>query len=59
MKQKITLSELQKSNPYKYGKVISALNRNRVKTKQKQTKAKIPTFKTESLNKIVNLINLN
>ncbi len=59
MKKTITLSELQKSNPYQYGKVISALNRNRVKTKQKQTTAKLPTFRTESLNKIVQLINWN
>jgi hypothetical protein len=59
MRKTITLSELQKSNPYQYGKVISALNRNRVKTKQKQTTAKLPTFRTESLNKIVQLINWN
>jgi hypothetical protein len=58
MKTRITLSELQKLNPYKYGKVLTALNRNRVKPKKKPT-AKIPTFRTESLNKIVNLINLN
>jgi len=59
MKKRITLSELKKINSYQYGKVISALNRNRVKTKQKQTTAKLPTFRTEALNKIVQLINLN
>jgi len=59
MKKRITLSELQKLNPYQYGKVISALNRNRVKTKQKQQTAKLPTFRTETLNKIVKLINWN
>ena len=58
-KRIITLLELQKSNPYQYGKVISALNRNRVKAKQKQKTAKLPTFRTESLNKIVQLINWN
>jgi len=59
MKKRITLSELKKINSYQYGKVISALNRNRVKTKQKQTTAKLPTFRTEALNKIVQLINWN
>jgi hypothetical protein len=59
MRKTITLSELQKINPFQYGKVISALNRNRVKAKQKQKTAKIPTFRTETLNKIVQLINWN
>ena len=59
MRKTITLSELQKINPFQYGKVISALNRNRVKAKQKQKTAILPTFRTEALNKIVKLINWN
>lgn len=59
MRKTITLTELQKLNPFQAGKVISALNRNRVKTKQKQKVANLPTFRTESLNKIVQLINWN
>ena len=59
MRKTITLSELQKINPFQYGKVISALNRNRVKAKMKQKTAKLPTFRTEALNKIVKLINWN
>ena len=59
MRKTITLSELQKINPFQYGKVISALNRNRVKAKQKQKTAILPTFRTETLNKIVQLINWN
>ena len=59
MKKTITLTELQKINPFQAGKVISALNRNRVKAKQKQKTAKLPTFRTEALNKIVQLINWN
>ena len=42
MKTQITLSELKQINPYQYGKIIIALNRNRVKTKEaKNTKIKI------------------
>jgi len=59
MRKTITLSELQKINPYQYGKVISALNRNRVKPKIKKYPPSAPTFRTEALNKIVKLINLN
>jgi hypothetical protein len=41
-KRIITLSEFRNQSPYKYGKLITALNRNRVKTKEaKNTKVKI------------------
>jgi hypothetical protein len=40
-KQIITLSEFRNQSPYKYGKLITALNRNRVKKEAKNTKVKI------------------
>ena len=52
MKRKITLTDLKKQNPYQYGKLLLALNRNRVKTSE-NTK---PKFKTSALNEIVKLI---
>lgn len=52
MKRKITLTELKKESPYQYGKLLLALNRNRVQT-SKNTK---PKFKTTALNEIVKLI---
>ena len=64
MKRRITLSELKAINPYKYTKLIIALNRNRLKQSTLSTvrtttdkKTKVPTFKSEILNKIINLIN--
>jgi hypothetical protein len=36
MKRKITLTELKKQNPYQYGKLLLALNRNRVQTSKKR-----------------------
>ena len=36
MKRKITLTELKKENPYQYGKLLLALNRNRVQTSKKR-----------------------
>ena len=53
MKQKITLTELKQINPYKYSRLMIALNRNRVQT-SKNTK---PKFKSTALNEIVKLIN--
>ena len=49
---KITLAQLMKTNPFKAGKVITALNKNRVKT------LKQPTFTTArtTINKIKNLL---
>jgi hypothetical protein len=32
-KRIITLSQLKEINPYQYGKIITALNRNRIKPK--------------------------
>jgi len=37
-KRIITLSEFRNQSPYKYGKLITALNRNRVKPKNEPTK---------------------
>jgi hypothetical protein len=37
-KRIITLSELKQINPYQYGKIITALNRNRVKPKNEPKK---------------------
>jgi hypothetical protein len=48
MKTRITLSELKQINPYQYGKIIQALNRNRVKT----TKVKIE-FSKDILEKYI------
>lgn len=36
MKKVITLSEFRNQSPYKYGKLITALNRNRVDTSNKK-----------------------
>ncbi len=36
-KRIITLSQLKEINPYKYGKIITALNRNRVQPKKHKT----------------------
>lgn len=64
MKTRITLSELKKLNPFLAGRIITALNRNRPKQSTLSTartttakKTKVPTFKSEVLNKIINLIN--
>ena len=48
----MTLIELKQQNPYQYGKLLLALNRNRVQT-SKNTK---PKFKSTALNEIVKLI---
>jgi len=64
MKTRITLSELKKLNPFLAGRIITALNRNRVKASTFSTsrtttdkKTKVPTFKSQILNNIINLIN--
>jgi hypothetical protein len=49
--KKITLKELMKVNPFKAGRVISALNRNRVKTSKQPTPTTVGT-----INKIKNLL---
>jgi hypothetical protein len=36
MKKRITLTELKKINPYKYSRLMIALNRNRVQTSKKR-----------------------
>ena len=36
MKRKITLTELNRINPYQYSRLIIALNRNRVQTSKKR-----------------------
>lgn len=36
MKKRMTLIELRKQNPYQYGKLLLALNRNRVQTSKKR-----------------------
>ena len=37
MKKTVTLIELRKENPFKYGQIIQALNRNRYTPKKTQT----------------------
>jgi len=54
MKKRMTLIELKQQNPYQYGKLLLALNRNRISTPPKK---QVPKFKTTALNKIVKLIN--
>ena len=49
---KITLAQLMKTNPFKAGKVITALNRNRVKTSKQPTSTTAGTI----IAKIKNLI---
>jgi len=49
---KTTLAQLMKTNPFKAGKVITALNRNRVK-KSRQSN---PTTARTTINKIKNLL---
>jgi hypothetical protein len=52
-KRIITLSEFRNQSPFLYGKLITALNRNRVKTKAaKKTKVKID-FSKELLEKYI------
>lgn len=58
MKKKITMEQLKKVNPYQYSRILIALNRNKVKAETEPT-AKLPKFRLEALNKIVELINLN
>lgn len=44
MKQIITLAQLRKVDPYKAGKLITALNRNRVNTKTRKKQQKFSMY---------------
>ena len=44
MKQIITLAQLRKVDPYKAGKLITALNRNRVKPKTRKKEQKFSIY---------------
>jgi hypothetical protein len=52
MKKRIlTLEQLRKENPFKAGKVISALNRNRVKKKNTKSQNLSADFSRNSITK--------
>jgi hypothetical protein len=52
-KRIITLSELKQINPYQYGKIITALNRNRVQPKNTKPKNFKSDFSKDSIEKYI------
>ncbi|MEY3824526.1 MAG: hypothetical protein RLZZ13_448 [Pseudomonadota bacterium] len=52
-KRIITLSQLKEINPYKYGKIITALNRNRVQPKKHKTQNFSVDFSKNAITKAI------